>query len=89
MAAKDYKRVRALMDELAEAKVKQAEAFSHARGGQVNGRPATIEDARYAARERMAFAQNPGRRSRDVEVIRIDLAVALDEVGMPYPPQDG
>lgn len=94
MAAKDDKdepkrRIRLLMAELADAKLKRARAFSHLRTGQVAGRAATVEDARFGSLERISDAQSPNVRARDPEIIRVELAIALSEVGVTYPPQDG
>jgi len=85
--AKDQARL--LIKELADAKAKRARAYSHARSGQVGGRQATAEDARFASLERITDAQSANVRARDPEIIRLELAMALKEIGVPYPPQDG
>lgn len=91
MTAEDdpKRRARLLIGELAEAKIKRARAYSHIRSGQVQGRPATAEDARFASLERITDAQNGKSRARDPEIIRLELAIALKEAGIDYPPQDG
>lgn len=84
------RRARLLIAELADAKVKRARAYSHARSGQVGGRQATAEDARFASLERITDAQNPNARARDPEVIRLEILLVLKELGIEsYPPQDG
>lgn len=82
-------RARKLTAELAEAKARRARAYSHARSGQVGGRQATGEDARFASLERITDAQSANVRARDPEIIRLELAMALKELGIDYPPQDG
>ena len=84
-----YREVRVLIKELADAKVARARAYSHARQGTVGGRQATAEDARFASLERITDAQSANVRARDPEIIRLELAVALKEAGIDYPPQDG
>lgn len=83
------KQARELIIELADAKRKRARAYSHARTGMVNGRAATADDARFASLERISDAQNPNVRARDPEVIRLELAMVLADLGVAYPPQDG
>lgn len=83
------RRARLLIAELAEAKIRRARAYSHARSGQVGGRQATGEDARFASLERISDAQSGNVRARDPEIIRLELTLALAEMGVPYPPQDG
>jgi hypothetical protein len=82
-------KIRLLLIELADAKVRRARAYSHLRGGQVGGRQATAEDARFGSLERISDAQSGNVRARDPEIIRVELAIALAEAGIPYPPQDG
>ena len=81
------RRARLLIAELEEAKKRRARAYSHARSGQVGGRQATGEDARFASLERIADAQSPNVRARDPEIIRLEIALALKECGIDYPPQ--
>jgi hypothetical protein len=57
-----------LLDLLVRAKIVQAEEFGYARGGEVAGRAATVEDARHRARRALAEANVP-----DPEVIRFVL----------------
>lgn len=54
-----------LLDLLAKVKLAQAVEFNYARGGEVNGRPYTVEDARFRTRQLLADAGLP-----DPEVLR-------------------
>ena len=84
MAAKHdidpVKRVEDLLVELSEAKLRRADAFTDARlAGE-----RSAEDARMRAAWLMANGDKK-YRARDVEVIRVELAVALKRLGIDYP----
>lgn len=57
-----------LLDLLAKVKLAQAAEFNYAREGEVNGRPYTVEDARFRARQLLADAGLP-----DPEILRFVL----------------
>ena len=73
-------RVEKLLVELAEAKLRSADAYTDARMQD----KVSADDARHRATWMMASG-GPKYRARDPEIIRVELAIALKAIGVDYP----
>lgn len=74
--------VETLLAELATAKLRRADAYTDVR--QLDR--VTADDARHRATWLMANDEK--YRARDPEVIRIELAIALKQIGVDFPVPD-
>lgn len=74
--------VEALLAELSEAKFRRADAYTDVRPSEKS-----VDDARHRVTVLMR-AGHERYRARDVEVIRVELAIAMKKLGIDYPQPD-